>query len=117
MITAANALCDKYAVNVLLKDARTLIVSPDKTTRYINLSGSTALAGAGSGDILAGMIGGLSAAKTNTLPTVTTAALAAYLHGKAGEELAAVYGERGVLPSELPAAAARVLHKITRPLL
>ncbi len=85
VMQAAELLCDNYGVNVLLKDARTLICSYDNKNRYINLSGSTALAGAGSGDILAGLIGGLCAAKTNNLPMAKTAALAAYLHGRAGE--------------------------------
>lgn len=101
LVAAAHALCDRYAVNVLLKDARTLIVSHDQSTRFINLSGCTALAGAGSGDILAGLIGGLSAAKTNSLPTVTTAALAAYLHGKAGENAAAKIGARATMARDI----------------
>ena len=101
LVTAANELCSKYAVNVLLKDARTLIVSHDQATRFINLSGSTALAGAGSGDILAGLIGGLSAAQTNTLPTVTTAALAAYLHGKAGEKAEQTVGAQAAMARDI----------------
>jgi NAD(P)H-hydrate epimerase len=101
VVLAAEQLCDKYKVNVLLKDARTLILSHDKNTRYINLSGSTALAGAGSGDILAGYIGGLCAAKTNTQPVATTAALAAYLHGKAGERAEETVGARAAMARDI----------------
>ncbi len=99
--SAAEQLCDAYGTNVLLKDAHTLILSHDKNTRYINLSGSTALAGAGSGDILAGLIGGLCAAQTNELPTVTTAALAAYLHGKAGETAEQAVGARAAMARDI----------------
>jgi NAD(P)H-hydrate epimerase len=101
VVLAAEQLCDKYKVNVLLKDARTLILSHDKNTRYINLSGSTALAGAGSGDILAGYIGGLCAAETNTQPVATTAALAAYLHGKAGERAEETVGARAAMARDI----------------
>ena len=99
--TSSQALCEIYKVNVLLKDARTIIRSHDGKISYINLSGSTALAGAGSGDILAGMIGGLSAAKTNALPTATTAALAAYLHGKAGEAAELKVGARAAMARDI----------------
>lgn len=99
--TSAQQLCDKYQVNVLLKDARTLICSQDKKIRYINLSGSTALATAGAGDILAGYIGGLCAAKTSEQPIATTAALAAYLHGKAGETAEQKVGARAAMARDI----------------
>ena len=98
---AAEQLCDAYGTNVLLKDAHTLILAHDKSTRYINLSGSTALAGAGSGDILAGCIGGLCAAETNKQPVATTAALAAYLHGKAGERAEETVGARAAMARDI----------------
>lgn len=98
---AIEQLCNKYKVNVLLKDARSLIYSHDKNTRYVNLTGSTALAGAGSGDILAGLIGGLCASKTNALPTATSAALAAYLHGKAGEAAEQKVGARAAMARDI----------------
>ena len=101
LTAAADQLCDKYQVNVLLKDAHTLICSHDKATRYVNLSGSTALAGAGSGDVLAGYIGGLCAAKAPEQPVVTTAALAAYLHGKAGEKAEATVGAQAAMARDI----------------
>lgn len=103
---AAEQLCDAYGTCVLLKDAHTLIMAHDASTRYINLSGSTALAGAGSGDILAGCIGGLCASQTNSLPIATTAALAAYLHGKAGEAAAEKVGARGAMARDILAELA-----------
>ena len=98
---AAEQLCDKYKVNVLLKDARTLICTYDKATRYVNLSGSTALAGAGSGDILAGLIGGLCAAKPTEQPVALTAALAAFMHGKAGESAEAKVSARSAMARDI----------------
>jgi NAD(P)H-hydrate repair Nnr-like enzyme with NAD(P)H-hydrate dehydratase domain len=57
----------------------------------VNTSGSPWLATAGSGDVLTGMIGSLLAAR---LQPLRAAALAAHLHGRAGER-AALAGRPG----------------------
>lgn len=98
---SAEQLCQTYKVNVLLKDAHTLVRSNDGQSTFINLSGSTALATAGSGDVLAGLIGGLMAAQTNELPVATTAALAAFLHGKAGEKAEEAVGARAAMARDI----------------
>ncbi len=97
---AAEQLHQKYGINVLLKDTHSVIYATDGA-HFINVSGSTALATAGSGDILAGMIGGLAASKTNQNPVSKTAALAAYLHGKAGEKAAENVGERAAMARDI----------------
>ena len=66
---------------IVLKDARTVVVSDEK--RYINRSGNHALAKGGSGDVLCGMIAGLLARKTDPF---LAASLATYLHGLTAEE-------------------------------
>jgi ADP-dependent NAD(P)H-hydrate dehydratase / NAD(P)H-hydrate epimerase len=80
-IEAARALARRFNAVALLKGAGTVIARPDG--RYaINTTGSPALATAGSGDVLAGMIGALLAQGA----TAWDAALAAaWLHGRAGE--------------------------------
>lgn len=98
---SAEQLCQTYTVNVLLKDAHTPVRSHDGQVTFINLSGSTALAGAGSGDILAGMLGGLLACKTNELPLLSTTALAAYLHGKAGERAEQTVGAQAAMARDI----------------
>lgn len=98
---------------ILLKGAGSIVARPDGAYATVP-SGTPALAKGGTGDVLAGM---LTALLAQGLPPADAAFSAAYLHGKAGEELAAVYGERGVLPSELPAAAARALRKTIHSLL
>lgn len=97
----AQELCTKYKVNVLLKDTHSLVCAHDHSLRYVNLSGSTALATAGSGDVLAGLIGGLAAAVTNEQPLCTTAALGAYLHGKAGEHAEHAVGAQAAMAREI----------------
>ena len=69
---------------VLLKGPRTIVAAPDGRTRVVT-SGTNALATAGSGDVLAGVIGALLAYDHDAL---SAAALGAHLHGRAGARLA-----------------------------
>lgn len=65
---------------VLLKGDRTIVATPSGEI-WVNPTGSPALATAGSGDVLAGLLGSLLAAG---LPAVRAAVMAAYVHGLAG---------------------------------
>ena len=98
--TASATLVEKYQVNVLLKDTCSVINCIDGDV-YVNTAGSTALATAGSGDVLAGLIGGLAAAKTHKNSIGTTAALAAYMHGKAGEAAEQSVGAQAAMAREI----------------
>lgn len=68
---------------VLLKGPTTVIASPEGQLRVVN-SGTTALATAGTGDVLAGLIAATIARGHEPLEA---AALAAHLHGVAGARL------------------------------
>ncbi|SFM79037.1 yjeF C-terminal region, hydroxyethylthiazole kinase-related/yjeF N-terminal region [Pleomorphomonas diazotrophica] len=90
---------------VLLKGPDTVIAHPDGRA-VINENGTAALATAGSGDVLAGIIGGLLAAGR---PAFEATALAAWMHGEAGriaglgslaDEIASAL--RGVLAAGCP---------------
>nr|WP_221376820.1 NAD(P)H-hydrate dehydratase [Actinoplanes polyasparticus] len=70
---------------VLLKGDRTIVATPAGEA-LVNPSGTSALATAGSGDVLAGLLGSLLAAG---LPPEQAAAAAAYVHGLAGRRAAA----------------------------
>ncbi|HET9169006.1 MAG TPA: NAD(P)H-hydrate dehydratase [Actinospica sp.] len=74
-------LADTYGATVLLKGADTLIASPETATIRVNTHASPVLATAGSGDVLAGLIGGLLA---GGLSAYDAASVGAYLHGAAG---------------------------------
>lgn len=106
---ALNAAANSGAV-VLLKGHETLIASPSGEL-LCNPTGSSALAKAGSGDVLAGVICGLLA---EGVPPFEAAAMGAWLHGRAGDLLAHDLSEYGVLPSELPRAVARVLADLSK---
>jgi hydroxyethylthiazole kinase-like uncharacterized protein yjeF len=69
---------------VLLKGDRTIVATPAGEI-WANPTGSPALATAGTGDVLAGLLGSLLAAG---LPAVRAAVAAAYVHGLAGRRAA-----------------------------
>jgi hydroxyethylthiazole kinase-like uncharacterized protein yjeF len=90
---------------VLLKGDRTIVATPAGET-WVNPTGSSALATAGSGDVLAGLLGSLLAAG---LPAERAAVAAAYLHGLAGRRAA----EDGPVTSPDVAAALREVIRTT----
>ena len=87
-------------MHLVLKGFRTLIATPDGQV-LVNPTGTPAMAKAGSGDILTGMIGGLLAQFAEEEPARVIAA-AVYLHGLAGELAVKDTGELGLLASDLP---------------
>jgi hydroxyethylthiazole kinase-like uncharacterized protein yjeF len=78
---AARAAAASLGAVVLLKGAVTVIAQPDAAC-YVNPTGTPWLATAGTGDVLAGLIGSLLA---NGLPAGLAAATGAYVHGVAGQ--------------------------------
>ncbi|MEV4346026.1 NAD(P)H-hydrate dehydratase [Actinoplanes sp. NPDC049596] len=70
---------------VLLKGDRTIVATPAGEV-WVNPTGTSALATAGSGDVLGGLLGSLLAAG---LPPERAAVAAAYAHGLAGRRAAA----------------------------
>lgn len=99
----------EYNCVVVLKGAGTIVT--DGITTYVNSSGSSALAKAGSGDVLGGLIASFLAFSDNPLLSV---ALAVYLHGAGGDLLAERYSSFGVTPSDIPKVIATVMSEIER---
>ncbi len=106
-LDAAARLATSH-VAVVLKGAGT-VVSSDRR-QVIVTAGSPALATAGTGDVLSGVIGALLA---TGLGPLEAGALGAYWHGRAGEAAAAALTPLCVtaedVPGFLPAAAAELL--------
>ena len=92
---------------VVLKGHRTIVTDGEKT--YINASGNSALAKAGSGDVLTGMIAGILAQNKNLF---SAAALGVYLHGKVGEAGSEEQSEYGLLASEIIKYIPKAIMKI-----
>lgn len=90
--TAANA----FRTVVALKGARTYIVGPSQD-HYV-CGGHIGLATSGSGDVLAGVIGGLLARGASPL---IAACWGVYLHSQAGHRLGKKIGRLGFLAREL----------------
>ena len=89
---------------VVLKGAHTVICAPDGRSAMAPFE-NPALATAGTGDVLAGTIGGLLA---QGLAPFEAACLAVYLHGAAGERVRDRLGDAGLLASDLPLEIALV---------
>ena len=94
---SATEISKKFNCITVLKTHQTKVTSPDGRI-YTNSTGNSALAKAGSGDILCGMIAGLLAQK---MEAFDAAALGVYLHGKAGELASEDLSEYSVLASDL----------------
>ncbi|MFN0100478.1 MAG: NAD(P)H-hydrate dehydratase [Bryobacteraceae bacterium] len=94
----ARDLAKHFGITLLLKGQRTVIA--DATGEcWINPTGTPAMATAGSGDILTGLIAGLAAQHPTRLIETTIAAT--WLHGKSGELAAAELGELPVIATDL----------------
>ena len=105
---AAEQAASDYGCPVLLKGARTLMADPDGRLA-VNLTSNPGMATGGSGDVLSGVIAALLAAK---LGAWEAAAAGAFLHGLAGDLVAAGQGgPAGLIATDLidrlPAAIAR----------
>jgi NAD(P)H-hydrate epimerase len=102
---AARDLAQRYRAVCVLKGAGTLVADPDGQLLVCD-RGHPVMAGAGLGDVLAGLIGALLA---QGLAPFAAASLAVWLHARAGERLA-VKG-RGLAASDLCAAIRQVLQE------
>ena len=92
---------------VVLKGARTVIASPDGRA-FVSPIACSSLATAGSGDVLCGVVGALLAERVDPL---AAAQIAVFVHGLAGEVLAADLGD-GVAAGDLPLAVASVIARL-----
>jgi hydroxyethylthiazole kinase-like uncharacterized protein yjeF len=82
---AARRAAASVGAVVLLKGNGTVVAAPDGTA-FINPTGTPWLGTAGSGDVLSGLLGSLLA---SGLGAPLAAAVAAYVHGVAGQRAAA----------------------------
>ncbi len=89
LLKAAHALQEAYNSQVVLKSASTVLAGTDGSL-WISPVGNSGMATAGSGDVLTGLIAGLSA---QGLSLNQAALLGVYLHGLSGDLAASVYTE------------------------
>ena len=96
-VAAVRLLAQRSASTALLKGPATLVAMPDGRLS-INTSGNAALATAGSGDVLSGVIAALLAQGADAF---SAAGLGAWAHGSAADVWAAENAGRGLLASDL----------------
>jgi NAD(P)H-hydrate epimerase len=84
-LATAREIVDRYGATVVLKGARTLVVSADGSKVYENRTGNPFMALGGMGDLLAGMIGARWAYLKGD--PFLAAASAVWMHGAASDEV------------------------------
>jgi NAD(P)H-hydrate epimerase len=107
-VEAARLLARASGAVALVKGPTTAVAHPDGRVR-LALAGTTALATAGTGDVLSGVIAALLARGVDPLEA---AALAAHVHGRAG---ARGPGD-GLVAGDLPELVARVFSELRAPI-
>jgi hydroxyethylthiazole kinase-like uncharacterized protein yjeF len=106
----AREAAKRWGVTVVLKGACTVVAEREGQAR-VSPFATSALATAGTGDVLAGVIGGLLA---QGLRAFDAASLGVYLHGAAGMVVARELGEAGTLAGDLLTALPRVVRELRR---
>ncbi len=104
-IEAALKAAAQFNAIIVLKGAATIIATPEGRV-FINSTGNPALATAGTGDVLAGTIGGLLA---QGLKPLAATQVGVYCHGLAGDIVAADKGMRGAIASDILEALPQAL--------
>lgn len=107
LIDAANQCTTDSELIYAIKDARSLVCYREE--RYINTSGNSGMATAGSGDVLTGILAGLLAQGMEPYEAAKTGV---FLHGLAGDAAAAKYSEYGMIASDIIDCLGVVLQRI-----
>jgi NAD(P)H-hydrate epimerase len=95
--SAARKAAKEWGAVVVLKGARTVVAHPDGRISE-DPHEVPALATGGTGDVLAGMIGGLMAQGSDPYGAAITGV---YIHASAGRRLSQRFGDSGLLASDL----------------
>ena len=102
--SAAADAANEMGCVMLLKGHETRI--SDGTVCYRNRTGNPGMAVGGSGDLLAGIIVSLIG---QGMSAITATAVAAWLHGAAGDRCAQELGQYGMLPTDMLLALPRLM--------
>lgn len=105
IVESAKEFAQKYNLICVLKDFHTITAVPYGMT-YVNLSGNNGMATAGSGDVLAGIIGGMLA---KGMSAEDAASIGVYVHGKAGDYAALEKSKTSLIASDIIEGLNKVL--------
>lgn len=107
-IAAARSAAERTGAVVLLKGFPTVVAGPDGDTVLVP-KGGPALATGGTGDVLTGVIAALLA---SGLDPLAAAGAGAWIHGTAGDVVAAEHGVRGTAAGDLLDALPLVMRRL-----
>lgn len=96
MVAKTQAFCQQYKVIVVAKGAPTFIITSDEV--FENSTGNPALATAGSGDVLTGIITSL---RGQGYSAINSAKLGVYLHGLSADIAAPTIGTESFIASDI----------------
>jgi ADP-dependent NAD(P)H-hydrate dehydratase / NAD(P)H-hydrate epimerase len=110
-LDAALEAAGRWRAHVILKGFHTILATPSGNA-YINTTGNPGMATGGTGDVLTGILAGLTA-QFGTQDWARVLSLGIYLHGLAGDIAASRIGQTPLIASDLveaiPEAYAHVL--------
>lgn len=109
LLQVALEFAKAYNVICILKDARTVTALPNGTA-YINTSGNNGMATAGAGDVLTGVLAGLTAQK---MELRKAAPLGVYLHGRGGDSILSRTGNYGMMAQDVIEGVRQTMQDIT----
>ena len=107
-VDTAREAASRFHSIVVLKGARTLIAEPSGRV-FINPTGNVGLATGGTGDVLAGAIGGLLA---QGLSPFDAAVCGVFVHGRAGDIAAWRIGVAGMIAGDVLRAVPEALREL-----
>lgn len=105
-LATARAIAGRYGATVVLKGARTLVVSAEGSRVYENETGNPFMALGGMGDLLAGVIGARWAYLRGD--PFLAAAAGAWLHGAASDAVVAAAGDPSIVNTAAAVGSLRV---------
>ena len=100
MIKVCKKWADALGVSIVMKDSHTIICNT-RDEIFINLTGNSGMAKAGSGDVLAGIMAGLV---STGVEINKAAAVAPFIHGISGNIAKRKQGEYAMLPTDIISA-------------
>lgn len=108
LVAVATDAAARWGQVLVLKGATTVIAAPDGRS-VVHTAGNPALATAGTGDVLAGVLAGLLA---QGMTLFDAAVLGVYLHAQAGDLVRETLGDTGALASDLLPNLPKVIKQI-----
>ena len=109
-LAAGLSFAQEHGVTVVVKGAYTATAMASGQV-WVNTTGNAGLAKAGTGDVLAGMIGALAA---QGISLAHAAACGVYLHGRAGDLAAQKHSQYGMLARDVIDAVCNVFLELGR---